>query len=231
MNILCISDDKDRLIYSQHIKEHFKDIDLVIAAGDLDLKYYEFIISSLNKPLYFIFGNHNLNNFDHYMNPSSHEAQQSLQGKLNLPYSGECIEGKVIRDKKTGLLIAGLGGSYKYSKGKSQYTEFEMRARMYKLIPKLVLNKIKYGRFLDILVTHAAPLGYNDDTDLCHRGFSSFLTFMDIFKPKYVLHGHIHLIDSNARRRVVYRQTKIINVYKSYVLSDNKIGDVEQKED
>lgn len=229
MNILCISDDKDRLVYSQYIKEHFKDIDLVISAGDLNLKYYEFIISSLNKPLYFVFGNHNLENFDKYMDPSNHESRNISEGSLTSTYSGECIEGKVIRDKKTGLLIAGLGGSYKYSKGKSQYTELQMRARIYKLIPKLVLNKIKYGRYLDILVTHASPLGYNDDKDLCHRGFSSFLTFMDLFKPKYILHGHVHLIDSNARRKVVYRQTKIINVYKSYVLSDDKIGEVEQE--
>ncbi|MGD1823369.1 MAG: metallophosphoesterase family protein [Pleomorphochaeta sp.] len=225
MNILCISDEKDMLVYSQHIKSHFKDIDLVIAAGDLSLRYYEFIISSLNKPLYFVFGNHNLEDFNKYMSSSQDQEQHDLHSNLNHAYSGECIEGKVIRDKKTGLIIAGLGGSYKYNKGQSQYTELEMRARIFKMIPKLVVNKIKYGRYLDILVTHASPLGYNDDKDLCHRGFASFLTFMDLFKPKYVLHGHIHLIDSNARRRVVYRQTNIINVYKSYVLKDDRIGD------
>lgn len=230
MNILCISDDKDRLIYSQHIKSHFKDIDMVIAAGDLPLKYYEFIISSLNKPLFFVFGNHNLDNFNKYMNPSDNEKVLNSKHHMSNVYSGECIEGKVIRDKKTGLIIAGLGGSYKYNKGKSQYTELEMKSRIFKLIPKLVLNKIKYGRYLDILVTHAPPLGYNDDTDTCHRGFASFLTFMDIFKPKYLIHGHIHLIDSNARRKVVYRQTKIVNVYQSYVLSDKKLGDLEKNE-
>lgn len=225
MKILCISDDRDRLVYSQHIKDHFKNIDLVIAAGDLSLKYYEFIISSINKPLYFVFGNHNLEDFNKYMNPSNDESSMSVNKHINKVYSGECIEGKVIRDKKTGLIIAGLGGSYKYNNGKNQYTEIEMKSRIFKLIPKLVLNKIKYGRYLDILVTHAAPLGYNDDTDACHRGFACFLTFMDIFKPKYLLHGHIHLIDTNARRKVIYRQTKIINIYKSYVLSDKKLRD------
>jgi hypothetical protein len=51
---------------------------------------------------------------------------------------------------------------------------------------------------------------------------------MDIFKPRYLLHGHVHLIDSNARRKVVYRQTKVINVYKSYLLKDEKLGDVKK---
>lgn len=225
MKILCISDDKDRLIYSSHVKDHFKDIDLVISAGDLSLSYYEFILSSLNKPLYFVFGNHNLEEYDRFMNAGKETRNLNTPIGVERIYGGECLDGKVIRDKKTGLIIAGLGGSYKYNKGKSQYTERQMRKRIVKLIPKLLFNKIKYGRYLDILVTHAPPLGYNDDKDKCHKGFSSFLTFMDIFKPRYLLHGHIHLIDTNARRKVVYRRTKIINVYKAYVLEDIKLGD------
>lgn len=224
MKILCISDDKDRLVYSSYIKNHFKDIDLVIGAGDLSLSYYEFIISSLNKPLFFVFGNHNLEGYNRYMNPNKDAKLISPSNNLENIYGGECLDGKVIRDKKTGLIIAGLGGSYKYNNGLHQYNEFQMRKRIIKLIPKLILNKIKYGRYLDILITHAPPLGYNDEIDNCHRGFSSFLTFMDIFKPKYLLHGHVHLVDTNARRKVVYRRTKVINVYKSYVLEDDKLG-------
>jgi Icc-related predicted phosphoesterase len=229
MRILCISDDKDRLIYSEHVKEHFKNIDLVIGAGDLSVSYYEFIISSLNRPLFFVFGNHNLDAFNRFMDPSNDTKTVHATKKLNVAYSGECIDGKVYRDKKTGLIIAGLGGSYRYNKGLSQYTEFQMKMRILKLVPKLLFNKIRYGRYLDILITHSPPLGFNDDKDNCHRGFSSFLTFMDLFKPKYLLHGHIHLIDSNARRKVVYRRTKVINVYKSYILEDNKLGNKKAK--
>jgi Icc-related predicted phosphoesterase len=225
MKILCISDDKDRLVYSAHVKNHFKDVDLVISAGDLSVNYYEFIISALNKPLFFVFGNHNLEAFNGYMRKNYDNKHLKNSPDIEPVYGGECIDGKVIRDKKSGLIIAGLGGSHKYNKGLHQYSNFQMRLRIYKLIPKLLFNKIRYGRYLDILVTHAPPLGHNDDIDKCHRGFASFLLFMDLFKPKYLLHGHTHLIDSNARRKEVYRRTKIINVYKSYVLKDEKLGD------
>jgi predicted phosphodiesterase len=59
MKILCISDTTDPLVYSPNIAERYADVDCVISAGDLPLKYYEYILSSLNKPLYFVFGNHN----------------------------------------------------------------------------------------------------------------------------------------------------------------------------
>jgi len=45
-------------VYSSCIKERFADIDLILSAGDLPLDYLDFIISSLNKPLFFVFGNH-----------------------------------------------------------------------------------------------------------------------------------------------------------------------------
>ena len=41
MKILCISDETDPLIYSKNIVSRYGDVDLVLAAGDLPLKYYE----------------------------------------------------------------------------------------------------------------------------------------------------------------------------------------------
>lgn len=99
-----------------------------------------------------------------------------------------------------------------------------MRVRIWHMIPHLVWNRIRYGRYLDILVTHAPPLGMNDDIDVCHQGFSSFLWFMRTFKPKYLLHGHVHLTDLNHPRQVIYGQTKIINVYRKYILDDPELG-------
>ena len=66
MKILCVSDQIDPLIYSVNIKERYRDVDLVISAGDLPMEYLEFILSSLNKPLFFVFGNHNLNAMPYY---------------------------------------------------------------------------------------------------------------------------------------------------------------------
>lgn len=225
MRILCVADEKDNLVYSTNAKKFYPNIDIVLGAGDLSLKYNEFIISILNKPLYFVFGNHNLEHLKYYNGGSGKRAGSINELVSNdVPYGGINIEDSVVRDKKTGLIIVGLGGSIRYNKGKHQFTDRQMISRIWKMTPRLILNKILYGRYLDILVTHAAPLGFNDQKDPCHKGFASFLTFMDVFKPKYLVHGHIHLTDINAKRDVVYKQTKIINVYKSFVIDDDTIG-------
>ena len=69
MKILCISDQIDPLVYSSNIKERYKDIDFIISAGDLPMEYLDFIVSSLNKAVYFVFGNHNLNEYGLYHGP------------------------------------------------------------------------------------------------------------------------------------------------------------------
>ncbi len=226
MKILCVSDATDPLVYSENIASRYGDVDLVIAAGDLGLKYYEFIVSSLNKPLFFVFGNHNLEHIGHFIKGDASQSFAPIGGKDQLmpPYGGEFIDGKVRRERKSGLIIAGLGGSMRYNNGEHQFTERQMFARMLKMVPRLLFNRIFFGRYLDILVTHAAPLGIGDDTDLCHKGFSTFLTFMERFRPRYLLHGHIHLVDMNANRHHMYKQTQIINIYSSYILEDGTLG-------
>ncbi len=47
---------------------------------------------------------------------------------------------------------------------------------------------------------------------------------MQWFKPRYLLHGHIHLHDMNANRHHVYKQTKVINIFQNYVLDDPALG-------
>jgi len=221
MKILCIADSRDPLVYSVNVADRYGSVDLIISAGDLPLKYYEFIVSSLNKPFYFVFGNHHAEAF--------YAHKRCVWGEPSLDYrndqyqkewgvGGDCIDGKVVRDNSTGLLLAGLGGSMRYNQGDHQFTEFQMYVRIFKLIPKLLYNKIRHGRYLDILVTHAPPRGIGDQEDQCHTGFKAFLWFMRKFKPDYLVHGHVHLLDLNAPRINRYQETEVINVYSSYVL-------------
>ncbi|MDR2601120.1 MAG: metallophosphoesterase [Spirochaetaceae bacterium] len=216
MKILCVSDYIDPLVYSDSIKERFKNVDLVLGAGDLPLDYLEFIVSSLNKPLHFVFGNHNLEEFDYY---TGKKLEVNFEEEQKVCYQGigaEHISGKV--KKEEGLIIAGLGGSMLYNNGKNQWSEFGMKMQILRMLPALLFNKLRYGRYLDILLTHASPLGIHDKPDLCHKGFKCFLDFMRIFKPKYLIHGHIHLYDSSEERSTKYCDTYVVNVYSHYII-------------
>lgn len=209
MKILCIADHVDPLVYSLSIKTRFKDVDLVISAGDLPINYYDYIVSSLNKPLLFVFGNHIARALKGLSAKRRLASQRHFSGALY-------IDHRAVREKK--LLFAGLGGSMWYNGGENQFTQRQMTWNILKLVPALLVNKVRYGRYLDIFLTHAPPFGINDRQDLCHTGFKSFLWFMRKFKPRYLIHGHVHLYSRNERRISCYCSTLIVNAYDHHVI-------------
>ncbi len=199
VRILAVSDHVENLVYSPNIRERFNQVDLVIACGDLPPNYLEYIVSTLNVPVFGVRGNH-----DHG------------RAFAEIPYrtlgpGTEDIHGRVVESH--GLLIAGLEGSREYNHGPHQYSEFGMRLQIARLIPRLLLNKLRYGRYLDILVTHAPPQGIHDQEDRCHQGFAAFRDFIARFQPRYLIHGHIHLYDRQTITRTEVENTIVLNAY------------------
>lgn len=224
MKILCISDHIDPLVYSAAIKERFADAELVISAGDLPMEYLGFVASSLNKPVLFVFGNHNLKFLHRFDGRGQVQYRDFGSPALKNYFGATYVDNRVVDMK--GIIVAGLGGSKRYNKGENQFTERQMFLKMLRLIPSLWWNRVFKGRYLDILVTHAAPYGIHDKPDPCHVGFRIFLWFIRRFKPRYLLHGHIHLYDLNAERVSTYKSTRIVNVYDHYVLDYEDRGTI-----
>jgi Icc-related predicted phosphoesterase len=200
VKILAVSDKVCDTIYSSDIRRNYGDVDLVIACGDLPFYYLEFIASSLNVPCFFVYGNHDMN------------VRHTGNGSVSIHPPGW-----VNLDKKTvyakGLLMAGLEGSLRYRPdGMHQYSQDEMRLRALKMLPELMVNRLRHGRYLDLLVAHSPPFGIHDGPDYPHIGFSVFLTLIDRFQPRYLLHGHKHVYGLEPTRTIRH-QTEIINVY------------------
>jgi uncharacterized protein len=218
MKILCISDQIDPLVYSNNIKERFEHVDFVISAGDLRQSYYDFIVTNLNKPLYFLFGNHKLKGIEQYSHKYECRTSPLQYSEDELPSSGAIyLDLKVVKEKN--LLIAGLDGSMWYNGGLNQFTEIEMVLKVLRLVPRLLFNKLLHKKYLDILVTHSPPFGFYNNKDRCHTGFKIFLWFMRTFKPKYLVHGHIHLWDRNEKRIWLYHTTTVINAFSHCIIN------------
>jgi hypothetical protein len=215
VKVLCVADHIDPLVYSVQAKARFKEVGLVLGAGDLPLEYYSFIVSSLNVPLLFIYGNHNLSHLEAYRRKND-ISLRTLDDDPASAVGAVFLEDRHRREGK--LLVAGLGGSMRYNNGGNQFTEWQMMVRVLKLAPRLWWNKLVHGRFLDILLTHAPPRGIHDRDDKCHWGFKAFLTFMKWFQPRYLVHGHIHLYELNEVRRTTYLKTEVVNCYDHLVL-------------
>lgn len=179
------------------------DIDLVIGAGDLPSRYLEFLADALERPVYYVLGNH--------MEEWVKDAQT---GRTYEPMGAIGLNGKVMYDKSTDLILAGLSGSPKYSgEGGQQFTEVQVYGTIARMVPRLLYHRLRRGRWVDLLITHAPPRDVNDRPDKAHRGFAAYRTFVRLFKPRYMLHGHIHLYDRNVPWKAALGETSVINVY------------------
>lgn len=201
MNVLSVSDRVVDHIYSSTVKEHFPDIDLVLGCGDLPYYYLEFIVDVLGVPVFFVRGNH------------AHQKELSEKGEKDGPWGAIDLHRKTVYHK--GLLLAGFEGAVRYRPGPFQYTQLEMWSMVLSIVPNLIINRVRFGRYLDVLVTHTSPWRVNDQPDdLAHQGFKAFRWLLEVFKPAYHFHGHIHNYISNVNPVTPFRETLVINTFR-----------------
>ena len=194
MKILLISDEEDKYLWDYYRPGRFDGIDLILSAGDLKPEYLSFLVTMANRPLLYIHGNHD----------GRYEAFP--------PEGCDCIDDRLV--VVNGLRILGLGGCPLYSGGPHQYTERQMRLRIWRLG-----RQIRRAGGGDIVLTHAPVRGYGDMDDITHRGFEAFLPLLERWKPRYLVHGHIHLNYGVRFPRVLtYGDTTLINACGRYLL-------------
>lgn len=199
MKLLTLSDIQIPFIYSPQVSERFLGIDLVIGCGDLPYYYLEYIINALNVPLFFVRGNH------------AREIEYSSGGSREAPHGGMDLHRQVINFR--GLLMAGVEGSGRYRDGPFQYSQQEMWGFVCNMIPALLLNKVRHGRYLDVFVSHAPPWGVHDEPDLPHQGIKAFKWLLDVFQPAYHFHGHIHVYHPDTVTETYVGNTLVINTF------------------
>lgn len=199
MKILTVSDEVVERLYILAAEHHFDDVDLILGCGDLPYEYLEYLLTITNLPLFYVPGNHD------------------PVYRRSVPNSR--AEGGVNLDQKTvrfgELLIGGLGGSVRYRpNGVNQYTQFEMYFRALKLLPALLFNKLRYGRALDILITHSPPNGIHDDDSNVHCGLKAINWLLRWAKPTYHFHGHTHFYRQNLEPCITeFHETQVMNVH------------------
>jgi len=197
--VLAVSDQVVDRIYALASDGHFKDVDLIFGCGDLPYTYLEYLITVLNIPLYYVPGNH-----DPVYNP-------------RIPLA--CAEGGLNLDLKTasynGLLLAGLGGSIRYRPdGVNQYTQSDAFLRAYTLMMRLLRNQIRYGRRVDVMITHSPPFGIHDEDSTAHQGLKALNYLIRAARPRYLLHGHTHFYRNNLEDAVTQiGRTTVMNIF------------------
>ncbi len=137
MKLLLLSDKESPYLWDYYQPGRLSDYDLMLSCGDLSARYLTFLVTMGRARLLYVHGNHDT-------------------GYAKTPPEGcECIEDKLV--VVNGLRILGLGGSIMYSGGPHQYTERQMRWRLFK-----AELAVRMAGGVDILLTHAPPRGYGD---------------------------------------------------------------------
>lgn len=199
MKILAVSDQVVDRIYTLASTGHFQNIELIVSCGDLPYTYLEYLVTILNKPLYYVPGNHD-------PEANINDLRSRAEGGSNLDLKTICYKN---------YIVGGFGGSIRYRPdGVNQYTQQEAYLRVIGMLPKLLYNRIRYGRALDILISHSPPFGIHDDTDLAHQGLKALNWLLRLSKPRFHFHGHTHFYRNNiADFDTVAENVRIINVY------------------
>jgi hypothetical protein len=208
VQVLAVSDMVDPRIHSASLRHRMPGVTRVFGCGDVPATYLEFLADALDKPVYFVFGNH-----------QEELLRLGVRGHRYQPLGCVNLGSRVVRDDWTGLILAGLPGSPRYGgNGTEQYSEFEVYGMIARMTPRLLWNRLRHGRALDVLITHAPPRDVNDAADVAHRGFKAIRSFLRWFRPAYQLHGHVHLYDRSQSAVTTFEQTEVINVYPFQVL-------------
>jgi Icc-related predicted phosphoesterase len=198
MRILAVSDVEDEAVTAS-LASKVGTIDLVLGCGDLNYEYLDYVATALGAPLRAVHGNHDV------------PPENTDDPDIAVWWRGIDLHGRVV--SVNGLLFAGLEGSPRYSDGPYQSGESEVWLAILRMVPSLLANRVRRGRFLDVLVTHAPPRGIHDKQDRAHRGFGAVRTFLRLFQPRYHLHGHTHVYDRRTPTTTQFGRTTVMNAY------------------
>ncbi len=199
VQVLAFSDRASDLLIDENAKERFQNIGLLLACGDIPYYYIEKVMGTFGVPTFFVRGNHdNLEEF-------------SAKGVRRKPLGAINLDSTLVNHNN--ILMVGFEGSVRYKEGPFMYSQTEMWIKVLNLIPKLIWNKISFGRYLDIVISHAPPAGLYPKKDHVHQGFKAFNWLIKVFKPSYHFHGHIHIDRANEKIEHLLEQTKVLNTY------------------
>ena len=187
--ILAVADEVDESLGGEALGQLRPD--LVLSAGDLPFDYLEYLVTVLNVPLLYVPGNHDpslRSRRGELAWPPSIELKDARDPVV--PLGGTTVDGRI--EDVAGIRVAGLGGSVRYREGPNQYTQKEMLRRARRLRRRAAARGLRGRRGVDVLLTHAPPLGVGDEDDPAHQGFEALVQLVGRLSPKLLVHGHIH---------------------------------------
>jgi calcineurin-like phosphoesterase family protein len=213
VRVLAVSDEVDEALW--HDVSPVAGVELIVACGDLPFEYLGHLMEELDAPLVFVPGNHDPDVEGYRQGRGGLVLRAGLPEEPPWPPGAVNTDGRVV--DVAGLRIAGLGGSVRYSNGPNQYTQRQQSRRARHLATVARWRRLRDGRAVDVLLTHAPPRGVGDGDDPPHHGFTGLRDLVARLEPPLLLHGHVQRFGA-APAALHLGSTVVRNVVGQHVL-------------
>jgi predicted phosphodiesterase len=188
VRVLAVADEVDEALAAD--PRRAGDVDVILACGDLPFDYLRALMNTLDRPLVFVPGNHDIDVRGFRTSRGGLTVRAGLPETPPWPPGAVNADGRVV--DVAGLRIAGLGGCPRYTEGPNQYSQRAQRRRAARLARRAGWRRLRDGRDVDVLLTHAPPRGLGDGADPPHRGFDCLNGLVARLRTPLLLHGHVH---------------------------------------
>jgi Icc-related predicted phosphoesterase len=188
VRVLAVSDEIDEALW--YDTSAVASADVVVACGDLPFEFLGHLMARLDVPLVFVPGNHDPDVSGYRRSRAGLDLRAGMPVDPPWPAGAVNTDGRIV--DVAGLTVAGLGGCLRYRDGPNQYTQRQFAHRARRLAARQRLRAARGGASLDLLLTHAPPLGVGDADDRAHRGFVALHRLVARTSPPLLLHGHVH---------------------------------------
>jgi hypothetical protein len=213
VHVLAVSDEVDDALCAD--LRPVRGAQLILACGDLPFDYLGYLMNALDVPLVFVAGNHDPDLSGYRTSRAGLALRAGFPQRAPWPDGAVSAEGRIV--DVAGLRVAGLGGCRRYRHGPNQYTDRQQARRGRSLVRRAALSKMRDGRRIDVLLTHAPPRGVGDGDDPPHQGFSALNSLVTRLQPGLLLHGHVRPAEATSPDRPLGR-TIVRNVTGRHLL-------------
>lgn len=219
VRVLAVSDVVEDALWAD--AKTARGAQLILACGDLPFDYLGYLMTALDVPLVFVPGNHDPDMSGYRISRAGLTLRAGLPARPPWPDGALCADGRIV--DVAGLRIAGLGGCLRYNDGPNQYSNRQQARRGRRLAGRALTRPARDGRRVDILLTHAPPLGVGDEPDPAHQGFSALAPLVARLRPVLLLHGHVQF-EAKAHPSRLLGSTIVRNVTGRHLLDVDPTG-------
>jgi 3',5'-cyclic AMP phosphodiesterase CpdA len=188
VRVLAVSDEVDEALWQD--TRSISSAKIVLSCGDLPFDYLDHLSQALDVPLVFVPGNHDVDVSGYHFSRAGLALRAGMPVEPPWPQGAINADGRIVT--VSGLTVAGLGGCLRYSDGPNQYTDRQFARRARRLAVVARWRAARGHSRIDVLLTHAPPLGVGDGDDAAHRGFRALNRLVAHLEPPLLLHGHVH---------------------------------------